>query len=85
MLDHGTLRTQQRQYNLYEGIVMKTRIERTVITEAYEGNNGLWLYEGFTSEQWLAIGEAHRAAHRRNEADEAYLISGALQGLDNNR
>ena len=58
-------------------------IEQQVVAQAiYE--NGRWLFQGKDTHMWLAEAEGKRRSGQRNEADEAYLISGRLQGLDNN-
>jgi len=59
------------------------KIEQQVVVQAiYE--NGRWLFQGKGTHAWLVEAEGKRRSGQRNDADEAYLISGTLQGLDNN-
>lgn len=54
----------------------------TVVTEAYIGHTGEWLYEGFTAWQWQSIADEQHQRGQDGAADEAYAIAGWLQALD---
>jgi len=48
--------------------------KQEVKSEAYEATNGEYVYEGFSAEQWRAIGE-------ENDNDDAFSIAEALDEL----
>lgn len=58
--------------------------EKDIIAAAVQGANSAWLFEGCDTLRWLDIAENYRRRNRVHDADDAYLISARLQGLDNN-
>lgn len=49
-------------------------------SEAYEGTNGEYLYDGHTSEQWVEIAREHD--YEQRDSAEQWRIVAVLDGLN---